>query len=152
MFSINGDLACCIFKDIRISHIRNLLGKTFIINGGLELEKLFSYGTLQMGNVQQETFGRLLSGKKDILIGYVLSEVKIKDESVIAKSGTDIHPILRLTGNSEDEVDGTIYEVTKEELQQADEYEVEEYARIKTSFKSGSKAWVYAAADQINNV
>ena len=115
------------------------------------MEKLFSYGTLQMGNVQQETFGRLLSGKKDTLIGYVLSEIKIKDESVIAKSGTDIHPILRLTGNSEDEVDGTIYEITKEELRQADEYEVEEYARIKANFKSGSKAWVYAAADQISN-
>ena len=56
------------------------------------MEKLFSYGTLQMENVQKETFGRLLVGAKDVLLGYVLSEVKIKDKAVIEKSGTDIHP------------------------------------------------------------
>jgi len=46
------------------------------------LEKLFSYGTLQMESVQKETFGRELNGIKDSLIGYVLSEVKIKDPAV----------------------------------------------------------------------
>ncbi len=44
----------------------------------VNLEKLFSYGTLQMENVQKETFGRTLKGTKDILVGYILSEVKIK--------------------------------------------------------------------------
>lgn len=100
---------------------------------------------------QKETFGRLLTGSKDILLGYVLSEVKIKDMDVIQKSGTDIHPILRFTGNQSDEVQGTIFEITPDELQQADEYEVEEYARTQAHFKSGNTAWVYAAADQINN-
>ncbi|WP_428023911.1 hypothetical protein [Arcobacter sp.] len=55
------------------------------------MEKLFSYGTLQMKNVQKETFGRILEGVKDTLVGYVLSEVKIKNKTVIEKSGTDIH-------------------------------------------------------------
>lgn len=100
-----------------------------------------------MENVQQETFGRLLVGSKDVLLGYVLSEVKIKDVDVINKSGTDIHPILRFTGNQSDEIVGTIFEITSDELQQADEYEVEAYARTRAHFKSGNTAWVYAAAD-----
>ena len=40
------------------------------------MEKLFSYGTLQMEHVQQETFGRKLHGVKDTLAGYTLSTVK----------------------------------------------------------------------------
>ena len=115
------------------------------------LEKLFSYGTLQIENVQKETFGRVLSGVKDTLIGYVLSEIKIKDRSVIEKSGTNLHPILKATANHLDKVEGMIFEITQEELQQADEYEVKEYTRIKAEFESGEKAWVYAAAVDIKN-
>ena len=115
------------------------------------MEKLFSYGTLQMENVQRETFGRILKGSKDILVGYVLSEVKITDKTVIDKSGTDTHPILKATQILSDEVEGTIFEVTHEELMQADDYEVEEYARIKADFKSGISAWVYTDASQIKN-
>ena len=34
------------------------------------MENLFSYGTLQYRKVQIETFGRILNGTNDILIGY----------------------------------------------------------------------------------
>ncbi|WP_428023912.1 hypothetical protein [Arcobacter sp.] len=44
-----------------------------------------------------------------------------------------------------------VFEITHEELIQADNYEVEEYVRIKADFKSGNKAWVYADASQIKN-
>ena len=104
-----------------------------------------------MENVQKETFGRILEGDKDTLVGYVLSEVKITDKTVIEKSGTDIHPILKATNSISDEVEGTVFEITYEELMQADAYEVKEYARIKADFKSGNKAWVYADASQIKN-
>ena len=40
-------------------------------------QKLFSYGTLQLKNVQKETFGRNLVGEKDILLGYKLENLKI---------------------------------------------------------------------------
>ncbi len=110
------------------------------------MEKLFSYGTLQLENVQMETFGRNLTGSKDVLLGYVLSEVKIRDQEVIRKSGMEFHPILKYTGNREDEVEGTVFEITREELLKADEYEVEEYARTLADFKSGIQAWIYAAA------
>ncbi|WP_026376230.1 gamma-glutamylcyclotransferase family protein [Aestuariibacter salexigens] len=107
------------------------------------MEHLFSYGTLQMPKVQQETCGRLLSGKKDALVGYVLSEIKITDPGVIQTSGTDTHPILKYTGNASDIVAGTVFELTPEELMQADEYEVEEYLRVMGTFTSGRQAWAY---------
>ena len=109
------------------------------------MEKLFSYGTLQMESVQKETFGRILAGLPDVLLGYVLSEVEITDQQVIEKSGMNRHPILRFTGNKADQVVGTVLEITAEELKQADDYEVEEYTRVKASFQSGESAWIYAA-------
>jgi hypothetical protein len=42
-------------------------------------KKLFSYGTLQYDTVQQKKFGRLLAGHPDALVGFQLSEVKIRD-------------------------------------------------------------------------
>ena len=35
-----------------------------------ELERLFSYGTLQQDGVQLATFGRLLKGAADVLVGF----------------------------------------------------------------------------------
>jgi gamma-glutamylcyclotransferase (GGCT)/AIG2-like uncharacterized protein YtfP len=113
------------------------------------MEKLFSYGTLQLENVQIETFGRTLTGSKDALLGYVLSEVRIRDEAVIRKSGMVFHPILKYTGNREDKVEGTVFEITHEELLKADEYEVEAYARTLADFKSGIQAWIYADAREV---
>lgn len=111
------------------------------------MENLFSYGTLQLESVQKETFGRKLIGVKDTLIGYILSEVKINDEAVVKASGMEIHPILKYTGNSSDTVEGTVFEVTALDLNRADEYEVEEYIRIKGDFSSGNVAWIYACAN-----
>ena len=111
------------------------------------MEKLFSYGTLQLLSVQKETFGRALVGEKDTLIGYKLSDIKIKDKDVIKTSGKEIHPILKYSGNISDRVDGTIFETTLSELSQADEYEVEEYLRVKAKFQSGADAWVYVCKD-----
>ncbi len=110
------------------------------------MEKLFSYGTLQQRNVQIETFGRELSGKEDTLQGHQLSEVEIKDEAVIKASGKNIHPILKASKDLSDEVKGTVFEITKEELQQADSYEVAEYKRVSAQLKSGTTTWIYAAA------
>lgn len=107
------------------------------------MEKLFSYGTLQLLSVQKETFGRALAGQKDSLIGYELAEIKIKDEDVIKTSGKDIHPILKYSGHEADRVEGTIFDITPSELSQADTYEVEEYIRVKAKFESGTEAWVY---------
>lgn len=110
------------------------------------MENLFSYGTLQNDNVQIETFGRLLTGQKDILPGYKKTMVKIKDENVVATSGEAYHPIISYTGNASDEIEGTVFQVTKDELMQVDEYEVDSYKRVAAILSSGKSAWVYVNA------
>ena len=104
---------------------------------------LFSYGTLQLEQVQLETFGRLLKGRKDILKNYRIRNLKITDPEVIKSSGTDIHPILEYTGCADDFVEGAIFELTDEELLKADRYEVGDYQRQSLKFESGVMAYVY---------
>lgn len=110
------------------------------------MEKLFSYGTLQLEKVQLDTFGRILIGKPDTLSRYKIDKIKISDEEVLASSGIQYHPILKFSGEESDEVQGIIFEVSIEELRQADIYEEKNYKRILEQFKSGQKAWVYIAA------
>ena len=108
-------------------------------------ENLFSYGTLQLESVQLSTFHRLLEGRKDSIIGYSLSYIEIADKEVIAKSGKTHHPIIKYSGKVEDEVAGMVFSVSKEELLQADEYEVDDYKRVTVPLKSGGSTWVYVA-------
>lgn len=110
-------------------------------------ENLFSYGTLQQENVQQDTFGRLLTGHQDVLTGYKLSWVEITDENVLASSGANQHPIISFTGDADDRVEGTVFKITAHELKQADEYEVDDYKRISVKLQSGENAWVYVNAE-----
>jgi hypothetical protein len=72
--------------------------------------------------------------------------VKITDPHVLATSGKEFHPILTYTGNNEDRVAGMIFEITPEELFQADKYEVAEYQRVEAPCLSGTAAWVYVKA------
>lgn len=109
-------------------------------------EKLFSYGTLRQENVQIASFGRLLHGVSDKISGYRLDQVEITDIDVISKSGKNVHDIMIYTGNDEDTIDGTIFEITKEELKIADNYEVDDYKRQKVTTISGVETWVYIAA------
>ena len=107
------------------------------------MEKLFSYGTLQFKNVQLDTFGRILNGTKEKLLGYKTERLKITDDSVINSSHNDNHPIIRYTGNKIDLVEGLLFEITHDELLLADSYEVDDYKRVKVTFKSGRVGWVY---------
>lgn len=107
------------------------------------MPNLFSYGTLQKEQVQIETFGRILQGQRDILTGYVLKMLEITDPEVLRKSNQKYHPILEFSGNSEDEVEGVLFEVTDEEILQADEYEVDDYKRVEAVFKSGKSGFIY---------
>ena len=107
------------------------------------MENLFSYGTLQFKKVQQETFGRILNGKKDILRAYKLKDLNIKDKNVINSSGINTHPIIYYTGEKKDFVNGILFNVTELEIIKADSYEVSEYKRVKVKFESGNNGWVY---------
>ncbi len=112
------------------------------------MQQLFSYGTLQLKSVQMANFGRQLKGEKSSLPGYIIGEIKITDERVLRESGKEYHPILQYTGNPSDEVTGTVFELTAQELEQADNYEVDDYKRIKAQLKSGTSCWIYAAAQE----
>ncbi len=109
-------------------------------------ELLFSYGTLQLDTVQLATFGRRLTGVADALPGFAREMLKIEDAAVVATSGQTHHPIVRPTGRAEDAVDGMVFEITHEELLNADSYEVAAYKRIAVTLRSGKKAWVYVDA------
>ena len=112
------------------------------------MEKLFSYGTLQLAQVQESLFGRLLEGSPDELHGYKVEKLKIKDREVIEKSGADMHPILVRTGNKSEVVRGMVFELTEEELAKADAYEVAEYGRMSAVMLSGVRAWIYVAQSE----
>ncbi len=106
---------------------------------------LFSYGTLQLEKVQIENYGRLLIGQKDTLFGYKLDKLKITDIEVLKISDKEFHPIAVKTYSPNDVVEGTIFEITEEELIETDKYEVSDYKRVLETFASGKKAWVYVA-------
>ncbi len=107
---------------------------------------LFSYGTLQQEGVQTATFGRRLDGKPDALVGYARETIAIDDAAVVATSGSARHPIVVHTGWSEDRVPGTVFEISDEDLDRADAYEVAAYRRVLAPLASGLKAWVYVDA------
>ena len=107
---------------------------------------LFSYGTLQLEKVQLESFGRKLQGTKEILKGFTVAQVQIIDPIVLEKSQQEFHPIAVPSANSSDCIAGTLYEITAQEIQQADEYEVDDYKRIKVTFDSGKSGWIYVKA------
>jgi Gamma-glutamyl cyclotransferase, AIG2-like len=109
-------------------------------------ELLFSYGTLQLPEVQLATFGRNPAGRRDAIVGFDLDYVTITDPHVIATSGSDRHPILRPTDRADAHVDGMVLTISEAELAAADEYEVDDYRRISVPLRSGATAWVYVFA------
>ena len=111
----------------------------------VDTELLFSYGTLRQPEVQLSTFGRLLDGRPDAIVGYDLDYVTITDPHVIATSGSDRHPVLK-PGASTAEVEGAVFAISAAELAAADEYEVDDYTRVAVPLRSGQTAWVYVFA------
>ena len=105
---------------------------------------LFSYGTLQQEAVQMSTFGRLLQGEPDELIGFEQSLLRVEDPQFVARSGKAHHSIVKLNGRDDSRVSGTAFEVSDSELASADRYEPAGYTRISAMLASGRRAWVYA--------
>jgi hypothetical protein len=110
------------------------------------VQLLFSYGTLQHPEVQLDTFGRLLEGDDDVLPGYTVDYAEIADTRVADLSGLSVHPIVRPTGSARDKVVGKVLQVTDDELDASDEYEVALYRRVSVVLASGRTAWVYVSA------
>lgn len=109
-------------------------------------ELLFAYGTLRLEAVQVATFGRMLRGTSDAVRGFELAPLQIEDEAVVAISGTAQHTMARFTGRPSDEIRGTVFAITAQELQNADRYEVAAVTRVAAVLQSGRRAWIYVAA------
>ena len=114
---------------------------------------LFSYGTLQQQAVQLTTFGRILRGEPDELVGFEQTVFTIDDPAFVAKSGRADHAIVRFNGRPDSRVKGTVLDVTDAELAQSDAYEPEGYTRMEGTLASGRRAWVYAelGADSLDH-
>ena len=104
--------------------------------------KLFTYGTLQHEDVQENLFGRVLKGTPEKLIGYVLKRIQIEEEFGIVH-----YPVIVETQSESDFIDGIVYDVTEKELNQADLYEGMHYKRVEVHLHSDQKAWAYSAAN-----
>ncbi|WP_260582177.1 gamma-glutamylcyclotransferase family protein [Sphingopyxis sp. PET50] len=88
-------------------------------------QSLFSYGTLQYPAVQREQFGRLLNGTADALTGFRKGRIAIADPEVVRKSGETHYPVLVQDAAASQRIDGTLYRITKSELEAADIYEAQ---------------------------
>ena len=108
---------------------------------------LFSYGTLQLPQVQLEKYGRLLEGEPDSLAGYRLEQLSVSDPDVVRLSGKSDHPIARFSGADSDRVIGIVFEISEQELAATDAYEVEPYTRVEVELESGRRAFAYVLGD-----
>lgn len=106
---------------------------------------LFSYGTLQLESVQRSQFGRLLDGADDVLHGYAVVDITIRDSAVLAASGIATHRALVADAGAPP-LPGKVFRITAEELAAADIYESENYRRVEAALASGARAWVYVKA------
>ena len=104
---------------------------------------LFSYGTLRQREVQLATFGRELAGTPDALRGYRLTQLAISDPKVVELSGKAIHTIAVKSSDPDDRIEGTVFELTRAELEAGDRYEVDAYKRVEVALESGRSAWAY---------
>ena len=110
----------------------------------MQLQNLFTYGTLQKAPIQLALFQRLLSGRHDQLPGYRLGHIEIMSDCMIEKS---VYKIITPCSLAPQIISGMVYEVTVNDLLQADEYEGVHYKRISVQLNSGLTAWVYTAHD-----
>lgn len=78
--------------------------------------------------------------------GYCLVPLEITDPHVIEVSGKAVHTIACASGNADDRIEGTVFELSEAELAATDSYEVDVYARVGLVLESGRKAWVYVGA------
>src|SRR5580658_1948622 len=107
---------------------------------------LFSNGTLRLEAVQMKSFGRRLTGTDDAMPGFRTETIEITGPDVISISGERFHSIVSPSGDPNDEVKGTLFFISDEELDAADKYEVSDYMRVEVRLKSGTMAWVYVKA------
>jgi hypothetical protein len=110
---------------------------------------LFSFGTLRDAGTQQALFGRAVAGSADAIVGYRVGRVRIIDPAAIAASGSDIHPALVVTGDPADVVEGSLLDLSEDELAAVDRYENVSFRAIEVVTRSGIRATAYAPKPEL---
>ena len=82
-----------------------------------------------------------MNGTSDALPGYESTSIEITDEVFLAKGEQSVQ--LTATPTPDGKIDGTVFEVSSEELARSDKYEPTEYSRVEVTLDSGMKAWIY---------
>ena len=109
---------------------------------------IFSYGSLREERVQLSTFGRLLDGAPDELVGFEMTSATVDDPEAVELSGRTEHANV-VPSRADGRVAGMAFEITEAELARVDAYEARfRYRRIAVDLASGSPAWVYVYAPQ----
>ncbi len=103
-------------------------------------EFLFTYGTLQDVSIQYAVYSRKLSGNKDRLHGFKISEKKV----------AGAYPVVIQSEDQDDTVEGIVYMLTNKELLMTDAYEGAAYERVKVTLESGTESWVYTRRNGSN--
>lgn len=106
---------------------------------------VFSYGALQLAELQRSILGRVFSAEDDILSGFTLDYSDAADLRFAELTETSRHAIIRRTGDERDKIIGKVYRFTEDELDAADQFEVLMYHREQVVLASGRTAWVYLA-------
>lgn len=107
-------------------------------------ELLFTYGSLKLGVMQNELYGRHLEGGiPDAVIGYKMAKIPIATPQQMANIKKDFYPIIEKTANPKNKVFGLLFYLSEAELLITDFYEGESYHRVKETLQSGIGAWVY---------
>jgi gamma-glutamylcyclotransferase (GGCT)/AIG2-like uncharacterized protein YtfP len=112
----------------------------------LKMERLFSYGTLRDEQVQRAVFGHPVEGVGDAITGWRLEPYTVNDPKSVAISGKSTHHILVRTESSGDEIAGTVFDITQDELRRADDYEGAGIDRVRVTLRSGTDVWMYVKA------
>jgi gamma-glutamylcyclotransferase (GGCT)/AIG2-like uncharacterized protein YtfP len=97
------------------------------------MEDLFVYGTLHDPKVHVALIGRRLDSIPTVLLKYK------RNEALFAP-----YPVA--IPDADSYINGWLIRVTAEELVKLDEYEGENYIRIRVMLATGIEAWVYCAS------
>ncbi len=96
---------------------------------------VFAYGTLRDPEVQRQLLGREVPAEPDRLFGHRTGTIII---------GGETYPLAVPDPGST--INGSVLDVTPEELRKMDEYETSAYERRELPLESGRRAWVYLGA------
>ena len=102
------------------------------------MEYLFAYGTLKDREIQENIFGRTLTGTADSLTGYAIQKIKIEEEF-----GMEEYPIIVPSEDTNQIIEGILYEISELDIEKVDTYEGRHYKRIEVTLTSNKKAWAY---------